>query len=304
MNIVKDFDPSKHGLGTLCKRGHDWNGTGKSLRYKCKRGKSQEYKYKHCVECEKLNLIARRQTPEYKAAERRKRQENREKLTARKRRYRQKNREKVNAARRKKYQDNREKVLEHQRQKYYANHEQELEKRKQYRRVNRERLREDSRRCYQNTRERAIKRTRKYYWDNVETLRLKSRIYKRENPLIVRKQKHKREALKAQCYHQSYTVDQLNLHFSKWKHKCAYCGSSEEMTIDHFIPISKGGADALFNLIPACRSCNSRKNKFDALEWYSRQPFYSSERWQKIEQILGLETKQPTFTQLSIFDNP
>lgn len=39
------FDPEKHYLGTLCKRGHDWNGTEKSLRYKSHRG---------CYECQKL----------------------------------------------------------------------------------------------------------------------------------------------------------------------------------------------------------------------------------------------------------
>jgi len=27
-----DYDESKHRLGRLCKRGHDWMGTGQSLR--------------------------------------------------------------------------------------------------------------------------------------------------------------------------------------------------------------------------------------------------------------------------------
>ena len=29
---VPDFDPVKYKLGTLCKRQHNWHGTGKSLR--------------------------------------------------------------------------------------------------------------------------------------------------------------------------------------------------------------------------------------------------------------------------------
>lgn len=32
-----DFDPEKFYLGTLCSRGHDWDGTGRSLRYKSTR---------------------------------------------------------------------------------------------------------------------------------------------------------------------------------------------------------------------------------------------------------------------------
>jgi len=41
---------------------------------------------------------------------------------------------------------------------------------------------------------------------------------------------------------------------------CAYCDtSSETMTMDHVVPLSKGGAHAKENVVPACRSCNSRK---------------------------------------------
>jgi len=47
---MNNFDTSKHYLGTLCKRGHDYKGTGKSLRYKCiQKGK----KTGPCIECRK-----------------------------------------------------------------------------------------------------------------------------------------------------------------------------------------------------------------------------------------------------------
>jgi len=32
--INTNFDKSKYYLGTVCKRGHDYEGTGMSLRYK------------------------------------------------------------------------------------------------------------------------------------------------------------------------------------------------------------------------------------------------------------------------------
>jgi hypothetical protein len=41
------FDESKYYLGKLCRRGHDWNGTGSSRRRK-KKGKD---KGGNCVEC-------------------------------------------------------------------------------------------------------------------------------------------------------------------------------------------------------------------------------------------------------------
>ena len=45
---------------------------------------------------------------------------------------------------------------------------------------------------------------------------------------------------------------------------CEYCGTSEteagaELTIDHFHPASKGGADSFDNLVYCCSRCNAYK---------------------------------------------
>jgi hypothetical protein len=42
-------------------------------------------------------------------------------------------------------------------------------------------------------------------------------------------------------------------------YECARCGSIEDITLDHIIPLSKGGSDELDNLQLLCRPCNSRK---------------------------------------------
>lgn len=42
-------------------------------------------------------------------------------------------------------------------------------------------------------------------------------------------------------------------------HKCQYCGSTKNLTIDHIIPRSKGGDDTWENLTVACMPCNTRK---------------------------------------------
>jgi 5-methylcytosine-specific restriction endonuclease McrA len=41
---------------------------------------------------------------------------------------------------------------------------------------------------------------------------------------------------------------------------CAYCGATEDLQVDHFIPISLGGTNDLSNFVPACVSCNASKN--------------------------------------------
>lgn len=48
--------------------------------------------------------------------------------------------------------------------------------------------------------------------------------------------------------------------------KCAYCGVRAE-TWDHIIPVSKGGVTDLWNIVPACKSCNSSKGSRDVYEW-------------------------------------
>jgi HNH endonuclease len=49
---------------------------------------------------------------------------------------------------------------------------------------------------------------------------------------------------------------------------CVYCGCCELLSLDHLLPKSKGGPDEGFNLVTACRSCNSAKLNADLLVWF------------------------------------
>jgi len=51
---------------------------------------------------------------------------------------------------------------------------------------------------------------------------------------------------------------------------CFYCGAKGKMTIDHVIPISRGGKHVADNIVPACQSCNSSKGAKPLEEWHGR----------------------------------
>jgi 5-methylcytosine-specific restriction endonuclease McrA len=55
--------------------------------------------------------------------------------------------------------------------------------------------------------------------------------------------------------------------------KCAYCGAETELVIEHAIPINKEklGEHRLGNLVPSCRSCNSKKASQDFREFLGSQ---------------------------------
>jgi 5-methylcytosine-specific restriction protein A len=43
---------------------------------------------------------------------------------------------------------------------------------------------------------------------------------------------------------------------------CAYCGkafTSRELTMDHVVPIARGGRSAKGNVVPSCKPCNTAK---------------------------------------------
>jgi 5-methylcytosine-specific restriction endonuclease McrA len=64
-------------------------------------------------------------------------------------------------------------------------------------------------------------------------------------------------------------------HSQWWRQKlskglCYYCNRSvpqKELTMDHLVPIIRGGKSVKNNLVPACKECNNKKKYLLPLEW-------------------------------------
>lgn len=121
---------------------------------------------------------------------------------------------------------------------------------------------------------------RLYYQENTEALKRSAKEWAKNNPDRRRDIRNRRRARKAgndsngrqfmpRGYMQKLTTRQRN--------KCTYC--SVEMTlpwnasvptsrtIDHVVPISKGGAHSWDNVVLACHQCNARKRSKSAAEF-------------------------------------
>ncbi len=55
---------------------------------------------------------------------------------------------------------------------------------------------------------------------------------------------------------------------------CHYCGqrqSPKDLTMDHLVPLGRGGRSVKGNLVPACKQCNNMKKVMLPQEWEEYQ---------------------------------
>ena len=139
----------------------------------------------------------------------------------------------------------------------------------------------------------AIKRKENKNWGNKN--RKPSALKRKYNPskkAEYDKKYRSSEKGKSNCKNRKYKYRSLNkdsnFKIEDWRkllsgfdNKCAYCGSENDMSIDHIIPISKEGTSHIYNLLPACRQCNRKKGVKNIHD------FCSPEKIAEIKRILS-----------------
>jgi 5-methylcytosine-specific restriction endonuclease McrA len=160
---------------------------------------------------------------------------------------------------------------------YHANHEKQTAYFRAYYHANKEHV------SQQRKAEREANPARKKAWSNASYARNKAkklarqRIYRKNNAtkIAARNDVWRLAHLdQIHSYEKKYRANRRGAPFNdlthaQWleiqevqDHRCYYCGKrcKGKLTQDHIIPLSKGGAHTLHNVIGACRSCNSKKN--------------------------------------------
>ena len=67
----------------------------------------------------------------------------------------------------------------------------------------------------------------------------------------------------------SHTLAEWRAKCALFCDSCAYCGEVKKLTRDHKVPLSRGGTDDIRNIVPSCRSCNSKKMTRTAAEFFA-----------------------------------
>lgn len=136
-------------------------------------------------------------------------------------------------------------------------------------RANVQRESERKRAAYLANRDRFLARNRAWREANREREREQHKEYYRNNrDVFIRRGTNRKEAFAAIA---KFKVTRKDLRRALSRHggACFYCRADlgDKVTWDHVVPVSRGGAHSVGNLVPACRSCNCSKNNRTITEW-------------------------------------
>lgn len=238
--------------------------------------KAKECKYdlrNVCKKCEseRSKEYYRKNDNHIKEKAKKYREDNKEYCKEYKKQYYEENKEEISEKYKKYQEDNKEKIKEYKKQYYEKNKKEILEKCKQYREENKEEIK---------------KRKRKYREENKEKIAESNKRWQKENPEKVFNRAQKRRLLE-ESQGSGVTKEQWLEMMYYFDFKCAYSGvyiggNSEHRTIDHIVPLSKGGLNEIWNLVPMYSNYNSSKSTSNMEVWYMEQEFFDIDRLLRI----------------------
>ncbi|MGM2815379.1 hypothetical protein ACS2Q8_25955 [Bacillus cereus group sp. Bce007] len=246
--------------------------------------------------------------------------------------YREENSARIKQYRKEWYEENREADIARRKRQYYANHESELAARRKYYKENKEILNEYSRHYYKENKEKIIeyrennkekildygrrryqenkekfaewwqeyyqknkehlnKKSRKRYFDNRDRMREINKQWFKDNPeqaQVIRMRRRTREYLLPDdiTYEE---VEEIKLFFGG----CALTGETENIHLDHVIPLATGRIEAIYgNIIPLKGSLNESKRDKNIFEWFKQNKEHWNLSQEKFNKLIEYLAKQ------------
>lgn len=132
--------------------------------------------------------------------------------------------------------------------------------------------------------------SKSYYQKNINKIRARHRKYQKlfrytiDGKEIMKIYKYKSSTL-AFLNGGEYTLEQWKECIDFFENRSAYTGkilNSDNINVEHIIPLSKGGTSFIWNICPSIDYANFSKNDKNMEDWYRKQIYFSEERLEKI----------------------
>jgi 5-methylcytosine-specific restriction endonuclease McrA len=182
-----------------------------------------------------------------------------------------------------------------------------------YRRRNLDKVRENARNSYRANLDRENVRHAIYREQNRETIRAKARekmrakrdadpegsaaytrAYRAANKDRAQTwDAHKAAARRAAIGNDRVSAKEWAAIKAAYGHRCAYCHEQfKRLTMDHIVPLSKGGRHIASNIAPACQPCNSSKHNKEISSWLEAKRNQAQASTQfKMQEEMPLQTQ-------------
>jgi len=144
---------------------------------------------------------------------------------------------------------------------YYVEHHDKFREYAKQRRPTHQEEVKKYRQEYRATHQEKVKKyARKHYIANREKIAERNRQYRINHPEKMAVYNERRRARNAKA-EGSFTAEEWQELCEKYSNKCLCCGRDDiPLTVDHVIPISKGGSNNIENCQCLCKPCNSKKH--------------------------------------------
>lgn len=181
-----------------------------------------------------------------------------ERTSASRKEYKQKNRDKISAYMKDYRNANRESIYETQKA-YNKNHPDAIKaiKKKTYAK-HRDKHLEQHKEYYQEHLTERTQYNQNYYQRFRDKIRDMVKSYQKAHPEISTKNRLRRD-FHIQENGGNFSAEEWFDLCDKYDNICLCCRQSKPLTVDHIIPLSKGGTNDISNIQPLCISCNSKK---------------------------------------------
>jgi len=160
--------------------------------------------------------------------------------------------------------------------------EYQKEREKNWRKDNSEHVKEYGKNYFYSNQEKLQKQNKE--WANLHPEKIKSynKKYRLGHPEKVKevekayRESHKEKLVLRTIKHRAKlkSASGFGLSTTEWNwirkmfdYRCAYCGKETKLTVDHVVPLSKGGIHDISNVVPSCMPCNSGKQDRTLLEF-------------------------------------